>query len=88
MGAPADRTLSARRETLVTNELFNDADLATRFPSSSRRSSQTSFRATDLKDEVRRESSGIEIYIPSRSIAERERTTKGVVIMLNGHRAI
>lgn len=44
-------------------------------------------RAAELKAEVRREFSGIEIYIPQRSQASREQLTKEVLSMFNGRNA-
>lgn len=44
-------------------------------------------RAAELKAEVRREFSGIEIYIPQRSQAAREQLTREVLSMFNGRNA-
>ncbi len=44
-------------------------------------------RAAELKKEVRREFSGIEIYIPRRSQAAREQLAKEVLSAFNGRNA-
>ncbi|MBD8531481.1 MULTISPECIES: Mor transcription activator family protein [unclassified Massilia] len=75
-------------EAVVANEVFSNPDLvdaifafiAAEFP-------DFAPRAAVLKEEVRREFSGIEIYIPQRSIAQRERITKEVLAMFNGRNA-
>lgn len=73
---------------MVTNEAFSNPDLVDaifafitdEFPA-------FASRAAVLKEEVRREFSGIEIYIPQRSIAQREKLTKEVLAMFNGRNA-
>lgn len=44
-------------------------------------------RAAELKEEVRREFSGVEIYIPRRSQAAREQLTREVLNAFNGRNA-
>lgn len=44
-------------------------------------------RTAELKEEVRREFRGIEIYIPRRSQAERDKLTKEVLSLFNGRNA-
>lgn len=73
---------------MVESEIFSDPDLVdaifafieAEFPDFSQ-------RAAVLKEEVRREFSGIEIYIPRRSVAERARITAEVLRMFNGRNA-
>lgn len=72
----------------MSHEVFDNADLVDaifafieeEFPALAPRTAQ-------LKDEVRREFSGIEIYIPRRSQAAREKLTKEVLCMFNGRNA-
>ena len=76
------------REAMVANEVFSNPDLvdaifsfiAAEFP-------DFAPRAAELKEEVRREFRGIEIYIPQRSAAQREKITKEVLSMFNGRNA-
>ncbi|MDK6078934.1 Mor transcription activator family protein [Massilia varians] len=78
----------ASREAVVTSEVFEDPDLVdaifafieTEFP-------DMASRTALLKEEVRREFSGIEIYIPRRSVAERARITAEVLRVFNGRNA-
>jgi Mor family transcriptional regulator len=78
----------ARREAVVSSEVFDNPDLVdaifafieTEFP-------DMASRTAVLKEEVRREFSGIEIYIPRRSVAERERITAEVLRVFNGRNA-
>lgn len=48
---------------------------------------QLSARLGVLKEEVRHEFSGIEIYIPRRSAARREQLTREVLTLFNGRNA-
>lgn len=72
----------------MSHEVFDNADLVDaifafieeEFPALAPRTAQ-------LKEEVRREFSGIEIYIPRRSHAARDRLTKEVLSMFNGRNA-
>ncbi len=72
----------------MKNEVFSDPDLVdaifafieTEFP-------DLADRTAVLKEEVRREFSGIEIYIPRRSTAERARITAEVLRVFNGRNA-
>ncbi|MGJ9420456.1 Mor transcription activator family protein [Massilia sp. CMS3.1] len=81
-------TAPASREAMVANEVFSNPDLvdaifsfiAAEFP-------DFASRAAVLKEEVRREFSGIEIYIPQRSMAQREQITKEVLAMFDGRNA-
>jgi Mor family transcriptional regulator len=73
---------------VVNSEVFDNPDLVdaifafieTEFP-------DMASRTAVLKEEVRREFSGIEIYIPRRSVAERERITAEVLRVFNGRNA-
>lgn len=73
---------------MVEDEVFSNPDLVdaifafiqAEFP-------DFSDRAAELKEEVRREFSGIEIYIPKRSLAKRARLTAEVLRMFNGRNA-
>ena len=73
---------------MVVSEVFDNPDLVdaifafieTEFP-------DMASRTAVLKEEVRREFSGIEIYIPRRSMADRERITAEVLRMFNGRNA-
>jgi Mor family transcriptional regulator len=79
---------SSCREAMVTNEVFDNPDLVDaifafieqEFPALAPRTAQ-------LKDEVRREFSGIEIYIPRRSQASRDKLAKEVLSLFNGRNA-
>jgi len=81
-------TAPASREAMVASEVFENPDLvdaifafiAAEFP-------DFAPRAAELKEEVRREFSGIEIYIPQRSVAQRERITAEVLRMFDGRNA-
>jgi Mor family transcriptional regulator len=73
---------------VVNDEILDNADLVdaifsfieSEFPALAPRTAQ-------LKEEVRREFSGIEIYIPRRSHASRDRLTKEVLSLFNGRNA-
>lgn len=73
----------------MNSEVFDNPDLVdaifafieTEFP-------DMASRTAVLKEEVRREFSGIEIYIPRRSVAERERITAEVLRVFNGRNAV
>jgi len=73
---------------MVSTEIFDNPDLVDaifafieiEFP-------DLAPRTAVLKEEVRREFSGIEIYIPRRSVAERERITAEVLRVFNGRNA-
>lgn len=72
----------------MSHEVFDNADLVDaifrfieeEFPA-------LAPRAAVLKEEVRREFSGLEIYIPRRSQAARDRLTKEVLSTFNGRNA-
>ena len=72
----------------MSSEVFDNPDLVdaifafieTEFP-------DLAPRTAELKQEVRREFSGIEIYIPRRSTAERERLAAEVLRVFNGRNA-
>ncbi len=72
----------------MSSEVLDDPDLVdaifafieTEFP-------DLAPRTALLKEEVRREFSGIEIYIPRRSTAERARITAEVLRVFNGRNA-
>jgi Mor family transcriptional regulator len=78
----------AGRPTVVADEILGNPDLVdaifafiqAEFPDFAQ-------RAAELKAEVRREFSGVEIYIPRRSQAAREQLTKEVLSMFNGRNA-
>ncbi|MGG7604642.1 Mor transcription activator family protein [Massilia sp. BKSP1R2A-1] len=73
----------------MNSEVFDNPDLVdaifafieTEFP-------DMASRTAVLKEEVRREFSGIEIYIPRRSVAERERITAEVLRVFDGRNAV
>lgn len=48
---------------------------------------EVAHRADHLKGEIRKEFSGIEIYIPRRSLADRQRLTGEVLSLFNGRNA-
>jgi Mor family transcriptional regulator len=78
----------AGREAMVANEVFSNPDLVDAiFAFISAEFPDFAPRAAVLKEEVRREFSGIEIYIPQRSTAQREKITKEVLAMFNGRNA-
>lgn len=73
---------------MVANEVFSNPDLVDKiFEFIEAEFPDFSTRAAVLKEEVRREFSGIEIYIPRRSLAERERLTAEVLTLFNGRNA-
>lgn len=73
---------------MVNAELFHDSDLVDaifafieqEFPALAPRTAQ-------LKEEVRREFSGIEVYIPRRSLAARQQLAFEVLRLFNGRNA-
>jgi len=73
---------------MVTNEVFSNPDLVDAiFSFITAEFPDFAPRAAVLKEEVRREFSGIEIYIPQRSTAQREKITKEVLAMFDGRNA-
>jgi Mor family transcriptional regulator len=85
---PDQLATPSSREAMVIDEVLDDADLVdaifafiqAEFPA-------LAPRAAKLKDEVRREFRGIEIYIPRRSQAQRERLAREVLSAFNGRNA-
>ena len=83
-----EHAAQAGRQTVVADEILGNPDLVdaifafiqAEFP-------DFAGRAAELKAEVRREFSGIEIYIPRRSAARREQLTKEVLTLFNGRNA-
>jgi Mor family transcriptional regulator len=76
------------RETVVSNEVFDNPDLVDAiFQYLGEEFPQLSPRLTLLKEEVRHEFSGIEIYIPRRSSARRKQLTVEVLSLFNGRNA-
>jgi Mor family transcriptional regulator len=77
-----------RREAMVSAEIFDNHDLVDaifqylgdEFP-------QLAPRLVLLKEEVRHEFSGIEIYIPRRSTARRRQLSEEVLSLFNGRNA-
>lgn len=73
---------------MVTNEILGDADLIDRiFDYIVADMPEMRERAEALKESARREFSGLEIYIPRRSDAERQRIVLLVMELFNGRNA-
>ena len=73
---------------MVSQELFDNADLVDAiFAFIEEEFPQMASRTAQLKDEVRREFNGIEIYIPRRSRAARDKLTRDVLNLFNGRNA-
>jgi Mor family transcriptional regulator len=76
------------REAVVSHEVFDDADLVDAiFAYLDEEFPQLASRLTVLKEEVRQEFRGIEIYIPKRSAARRKQLTDNVLTLFNGRNA-
>lgn len=72
----------------MSQEVFDDADLVDAiFAYLDEEFPQLASRLTALKEEVRQEFSGIEIYIPRRSAARRKELTTTVLTLFNGRNA-
>jgi Mor family transcriptional regulator len=73
---------------VVSQEVFDNADLVDAiFAFIEEEFPQLAPRTARLKEEVRREFSGVEIYIPRRSHAVRDKLTRDVLMLFNGRNA-
>jgi Mor family transcriptional regulator len=85
---PVIATPSSDRESVVSQDLLDNADLVDAiFAFIEEEFPQMASRTSKLKDEVRREFSGVEIYIPRRSHATRDKLTRDVLNLFNGRNA-
>lgn len=73
---------------MVSHEILDDADLVDAiFAFIEEEFPQLAPRTAQLKEDVRREFRGIEIYIPRRSNASRAKLTREVLSLFNGRNA-
>lgn len=73
---------------MVSQDVLDNADLVDAiFAFIEEEFPQMASRTAHLKDEVRREFSGVEIYIPRRSHATRDKLTRDVLNLFNGRNA-
>jgi Mor family transcriptional regulator len=85
---PAIADAPPNREGMVSQDVLDNADLVDAiFAFIEEEFPQMASRTAQLKDEVRREFSGVEIYIPRRSHAARDKLTRDVLKLFNGRNA-
>lgn len=86
--ANTSSTTPPGRKAVVSHEVLDDADLVDAiFAYLDEEFPQLASRLTELKEEVRQEFGGIEIYIARRSAARRKELTVKVLTLFNGRNA-